>query len=381
MLLGTYNPDAHRGIARFAAERGWRLHVDMARIPLVPHGWLGDGIVAGLGEWDEPVEFLRGKGVAGLPVVDIYRMRPEVRLPRVVGDHREVGLQAAAHLIEAGWRRFAWFSRVNHPVAILRREGFAEGLALSGGEVITLAPEVTLERSAAAWETVRTALVRDLRQIPTPFAVMAFNDYDAALVEDACLDACLQVPDDVGIVGVDNNDLVVNSAPVPLSSVRLDLERIGYEGAALLERLMNGEKAPARPLLIPPRGVAARASTDAIPASHPAVRRALAYMKKHFREKLTVDRIARAAGVPRRTLEAAFRKDIGATVHAQVLKMRLRAACDALAGTGKTVGEIARDCGFSHGPHLHAEFQRSLGCSPREWQRRRNGGEQLSVPR
>ncbi|MCX6936570.1 MAG: substrate-binding domain-containing protein [Verrucomicrobia bacterium] len=367
MLLGTYSPAAHRGIARFAAEQGWRLHVDMARIPQVPYGWRGDGIVAGLGEWEEPLHFLRDPAVAVIPTVDIYQMRPEVRLPRVVADHLAIGRLAGEHLLAQGWRQFAWFSRVNHAVAQLRRSGFCAAVRRLCVEPRVLAAESATLGAGAPWEAVRAALVRDLRAAPKPLGVMAFNDYDAALVEDACLDAGLRVPEDVGIIGVDNNDLVVNCLPVPLTSVRPELERIGYEGAALLAQLMDGAPPPVTDKIIPPGGVESRASTDTTPASHPLVRRALIYMRQHLGEKLTGERLAAACGTSRRTLETAFVADIQRTPHSLLLQLRLREACKRLAESGDAIQVVARACGFAHGPHFHAEFKRALGQSPRAW--------------
>ena len=367
MLLGTYSPAAHRGIARFAAEQGWRLHVDMARIPQVPYGWRGDGIVAGLGEWEEPLNFLREPAMAVIPTVDIYQMRPEFHLPRVVADHRAIGRLGGDHLVKQGWRNFAWFSRHNHVVAQLRHEGFSNAVHRTGSRPLVLAAERAMEKTVVPWESIRSALVRDLRAAPKPLGVMAFNDYDAALVEDACLDAGLRVPDDVGIVGVDNNDLVVNCLPVALTSVRPELERIGYEGAALLAQLMDGAAAPVTDKVIPPAGVEVRASTDTTPASHPLVQRALIYMRQHLSEKLTGERLAEICGTSRRTLETTFVADIQRTPHAMLLQLRLREACRRLRGSTDSIEIVARACGFAHGPHLHAEFKRNHGMSPRAW--------------
>ncbi len=168
-------------------------------------------------------------------------------------------------------------------------------------------------------------------------------------------------------VGPVNNDLVVNCLSVPLTSVRSELERIGYEGAALLEQLMDGAVAPTEPKIIAPAGLEARASTDTTPATHPLVRRALIYMRQHLGEKLTGERLAAACGTSRRTLETAFVADILRTPHAQLLQLRLREACRRLAESGESIQEVARACGFAHGPHLDAEFKRVHRQSPRAW--------------
>ena len=369
MLLGTYNPDAHRGIARFAAENGWHLHADTARIPIVPFGWTGDGIVAGLGEWDEPVRFIQDPSVAAIPKVDIYQIRTEVKLPRVVGDHLMVGRQAADYYLNGRWRHFAWFSRVPHNVAKLRLQGFSETVKNAGFSTTILAAEISKAGLGAPWERTRTALIRDLEKAEYPLAVLAFNDFDAALVEDACHCIGLAVPDQVAIMGVDNNDLVVNCLPVPLSSVRLDLDRIGYEGAALLQKLMMGAKAPAAPLLIPPRGVAARASTDTTPTHHPLVQKAIEYMQEHLAETVTVDQVALVCETSRRSLEMLFQKDLQRTPHTQLVLLRFKKAKELLEKTDYPIHEVASLCGFSSGPHLHREFKNHFKTTPRAWRK------------
>ena len=160
---------------------------------------------------------------------------------------------------------------------------------------------------------------------------------------------------------------------MPLTSVRPELEQIGYEGAALLAQLMDGASSPANDKIIAPSGVELRASTDTTPASHPLVRRALIYMRLHLGEKLTGERLAAACGTSRRTLETAFVADIQRTPHAVLLQLRLREACRRLAETGVPIATVAHACGFAHGPHLHTEFKRNFGLSPRAWRLGRSG--------
>ena len=367
MLLGNYSPAAHRGIARFAAEHRWHLHADMSRIPVVPHGWTGDGIVAGLGEWDEPIRFLQSRALRKVPVVDIYYMHPELPLPRVIGDHWEIGRLAAEHFLERGWRHFSWFSRVNHHVASLRWQGYSQTLARLGLTAHRLAATITLDLNTHNWSKLRQSLVHELRRQPKPLALFAFNDFDGALVMDACVAAGLRVPEDVGVLGVDDNELVVNCVHVPMSSVRLDLERIGYEGAALLDKLMKGRRAPKTPHLIVPRGVALRASTDTFAVNHSQVHTALRFIHTHLHRSLGVLEIAGAVGVSRRTLEMLFRQELHCSVHEELMRQRLRRVCDSLAETANPVDTIAAATGFCHSSHLHRVFVAAVGTTPRQY--------------
>ena len=368
MLLGTYSPSAHRGIARYGAEHGWHLQMDMARIPMIPRGWTGDGIIAGLGEWEAPLNFVRSAAVRGIPVVDIYMIHPEVALPRVVGDNLAVGRLAAEHFVERGWKRFVWFSRVHHHVAQLRLAGFESALKEHDFRVRPLLGKRCSLRQQ--WGTMHANLVEALLSAPKPLAAFAFNDFDAALVIDACRAAGCRVPDEVAVLGVDNNDLVVNSLHVPLSSVRLDLDRIGYEGCALLDALMRGEPAPKNPVrLIPPRGIAVRVSTDTFAVNHPTVREALRFIQDHLKRSLGVDEIAAAVGVPRRTLEEAFRTELRQSIHEMVMHLRTRHARDLLLTTETAIQDIAAQTGFCHASHLNRVFKKRYGLPPRAFRK------------
>lgn len=359
MLLGTYSPAAHRGVARYGAEHGWHLQMDMARIPVIPRGWTGDGIIAGLGEWKAPVNFARAAMARGIPVVDLFLIHPEINLPRVAGDNREIGRVAAGHFLERGWRRFLWFSRVDHNVARLRLEGFQAVLREQGFE----AQPLLKKDLPQAWDKMSARLIRALQAAPKPVAVFAYNDFDAALVIDACMRAGCRVPDEVAVLGVDDNELVVNTLHVPLSSVRLDLERIAYEGCALLDRLMNGKKAP--PLrLIPPRGIAVRRSTDTFAVNNPVVRTALRFIEENLRRSMGIEEIVAAVGVSRRSLEIAFRNEMRQSVHQVVMNLRVSRARELLLTTSLPIQDIAAQTGFCHASHMHRMILKHFGLSP-----------------
>lgn len=379
LLLGTYNVDAHAGIARFASEHGWHLNADMARIPVIPRGWTGDGIITGLGEWEDPVRFVLAQEQARTPIVDIYQMRPDIALPRVAGDHALVGKQAAEHFLEGSWRHFGWFARANHHVATLRREGFERALADRGYTSRWIGRDLRFSLKGYSSDKLLAAVGAELLAGPKPEAVFAFNDFDAAFLMDACHRVGLTVPDDVAILGVDNNPLVVNAVQPRLSSVKLDFQRIGYEAASLLHRLMDGSSPPTESLLIAPRGVAGRESTDTTAVHHPVVRKTLSTMKVRLRESLGVEDLARAAGCSRRTLETLFQKELRRSVHRTLLEIRLREARHLLQTTNDTVESIAADTGFCHAPHLYREYKRWTGLTPRAWRKINGSGEPSAI--
>jgi hypothetical protein len=133
---------------------------------------------------------------------------------------------------------------------------------------------------------MRAWMARELERLPKPLAVFAFNDYDAAWLVDTCVFHKISVPDEVAILGVDNNEMVCVCLPVPLSSIQHDLERIGYEAAALLDRMLEGEAPPESPLLIPPKGIITRRSTDYSAVNNPQLRQALLFIREHLGDRL-----------------------------------------------------------------------------------------------
>ncbi len=367
MCLGAYNPLLHRGIARYAAEHRWHLQADMAVMPVIPWGWQGDGIVAYSNERKELQRFLRGEISKNTPLVDTSLIHPETPRLRVVGDNRGVGQLAAEDFLARGWRHFAWFTRQHHYIARLRQEGFTEVLTRQGHRCLSLTQPLHFNVTTVNWPMMRRNLIRALKSLQTPVAVFAFNDYDAAFLMDCCFAAGLRVPDDVGILGVDDNDLVVNNTQVPLSSVRFDHERIGYEAAAALDQLMQGRKKPPPLTVIPPRGIAVRASTDIFAVHHPAVRSALRFIQDNLGRSLGVTEIARASGLSCRTLETAFLKETTRSIHKEIMRMRIQTAKELLHNTTLPIEDIAAKTGFCHAPHFHRVFHQAEGKTPRTY--------------
>jgi len=200
--------------------------------------------------------------------------------------------------------------------------------------------------------------------------VFAFNDYDASSVIDACNAHNMAVPDDVAVLGVDNNELVCTCSSVPISSVNHDLERIGYQAARLLDRLMDGGKSPSGNILIPPRGITVRQSTDTMAINNQVLRKALLFVRNNFNRRFTVDDVAADSGVSRRTLENLFRWELQRSIHAEILRTRLNHARDYLLNTKNRVTDIAARTGFCHPQHLNNSFKHVYALTPLKYRRK-----------
>jgi LacI family transcriptional regulator len=353
MLLGTYDPVTHRGIARAARDLGWHLNVSMLDSFQLPSRWDGDGIICSLTDNSKLVRFVVD---SGLPAVDLSAWRTDVPMPRVSANNARIGRMAAEHFLAFGHHTFGWFCHRPNPVANARLHGFRRELRRRGRNP----PAVCTGRKTQQHHTVKKWLDR----IDKPAALFAYNDSDAAWLLSTCLEAGFRVPEDFAILGVDNNPLICEHLPVPLSSINHDHERIGYEGARLLDRIMAGEPRPPEFTTVDPTGITLRASSDALATRDPLVLQAMEVMQEQLRRPRSVAEIARALGVSRRTLETRFQAELGCSPHAKRMELRLARAARWLTDSDLPVEDIAAQCGFSHAPHLCRLFKQHYLTTP-----------------
>lgn len=377
LALGSYQHETHRGVARYAREHGWHLVAEMAYGGVIPRGWEGDGILTALTERDELTDFVMSTGT---PAVDLNMVRADLPLPRVVGDHEAIGRLAAMHFIERGFEHFAWYAVHENRTALERRTGFLrtlndEGLNLDQCKSLIWASAKQQGQpiSDNDWTERRDWLIRELTASPKPIAVFAYNDYQASHIINACLHAGLTIPEEVAVVGVDNDELACDGLPVPLSSVKHDLESRGYQGAALLaERMKNPDGPIPEATRIEPTGVVTRKSSDILALSDPQVAKALRYIWDHFNQPLNVSEIVKATDVSRRTLEKAFTQQLGRSILDEILRLRLQRVKELLAHTDFTMKQIAEQAGFATPQYLHQVFRKHEGTTPGDYRARHN---------
>jgi LacI family transcriptional regulator len=203
-----------------------------------------------------------------------------------------------------------------------------------------------------------------------PVGILASNDIPARDLAEMCRQVGLRVPDEVALVGVDNDRLQCGLAFPPLSSVAIPAERIGYEAARLLDRLMSGRRPPKKPLLLSPLHVVTRQSTDTVAIDDRDVATALTFVRHHAAENVTVAAVAKCAGVGRRVLERKFRSLLGTTVLTEIRRTRVQYAKELLSHTDLPIQLIATRTGFSGPQRLSLAFRQITGMAPSEYRRR-----------
>lgn len=374
LLIETSNAYARgllRGVRAYAQEHGrWSTY-------LVEHGrgdppprwirdWKGDGIIARI----ENQKIARAIKATGLSVVDVSAARLIPAAPWVETDDSAIARIVVDHLAERGFDHFAYCGDSRFKWSGLRQQCFADLVASRGRTCHTLVTEID---GAADPERQQREISRWIKKLPKPIGIMACYDIRGRQVIDACRGVGVAVPDEVAVIGVDNDELLCDLSDPPLSSVIPDSHRTGYAAADLLEQMMRGKPVDANGLFIPPIGVATRRSTDVLAIGDPHVVSAMRYIRDHACDGINVEDVLRHVPVSRRILESRFRSHLGRTPHQQIARLQLDRAKQLLRDTDLPLADIAARAGFSHAAYLSAVFKKSTGEPPSHYRDRHRG--------
>jgi LacI family transcriptional regulator len=359
------------GVARYVGESGpWTVYIEQRSLtdqaPPWLATWVGDGIISRL----TPSQ-TRRLGARGIPIVDLNDQGPGPCRPHIRSDHRAEGALAAEHLLERGFTSFAFFGYPHFAWSGECRAGFSATLEAAGYLCAhyRLAQRVSWGHQQPSWEVEVEGVARWIQSLPKPLGLMACNDFRGTQALDACRRSGIAVPEEVAVIGVDNEELVCKLACPPLSSVVPNARSIGYEAAALLDRLMRGEPEPATPLSIPPAEVIARHSTDVNAIADPDVAAAMRFIREHACEGIGVEDVLAWVPVSRSVLQRRFRKLLGRSIHGVIAGVRLQRAKKLLVETDLGLAAIAQRTGFSHGENLCAAFRQAVGLPPGTYRR------------
>jgi len=359
-----------QGIARYAREAGdWDLYVEEQPLKRLPARgrWGVDGIVVAFDDRE------KAQAVAGLriPIVGFGGGHgwydPKSRIPYFATDNEGIGRLAAQHLLECGFSRLACYgsrpSRARHwtedRIQAFRRRAEEAGAACSifRGRSPTAGQWDALQRELAAW----------LGRLEKPVGLLACTDLRARHVLQVCRVQAVRVPDDVAVVGVDNDEMLCEMTTPPLSSIEQGSLRIGYEAAAMLARRMRGKRPRRIRHVVPPERLVARQSTDVIACVDPELAAALHFIRRHACDPIRVADVLEVVQVCRSTLERKFLGTLGRTIHLEIERVQIERAKQLLSGTSLLVKQIAKRCGFRYGEYLTTVFRRCSGQSPLEY--------------
>lgn len=224
------------------------------------------------------------------------------------------------------------------------------------------------------WYRELEGLSEWLDDLPKPIAVLAWSDVRGRQVTEACRLAGLRVPEDVAVLGAEFDELTDNLSNPPLSAVDVSAERVGYSAARLLDEMMSGQPAPREPVLIKPRGIVERHSTDVIAVDDQKVASAMRFIRQNYQRRILVDDIARHVLLSRRGLEQRFKKMLGRTPSAEIRRIRLDHARHLLSNTDLPIARVSQACGIEELSSFSRSFSNEIGMSPNAF--RRQSGSQ-----
>ncbi|MCB1121359.1 MAG: DNA-binding transcriptional regulator [Verrucomicrobiae bacterium] len=368
----NYGRKVLQGIADYTDTVGrWSLHVDPEATGSYSTDWLenwkGDGILA----FVESKATARRLIASKIPCVEVFGHQLDLKLPQVGNDDEAIGRMAAEHLLSCCFKHFAFCGYEREPWSERRRSGFEWVISKNGFEVTHF---FSSRRSStlAEGQIDRDNLAKWLVSQPKPLAIMACSDRHGQKLLNVCRRLKINVPEEVAVIGVDNDEETCRLADPPLSSVRDDARKVGYEAAQLLDKLMTNPAPPSAlfPLLIPPLGIAIRQSTDVTAVDDPLVASAMKCIREEACSGLRVADLLSRFNVSRSVLYRRFHDSLNRSPHEEILRVQIGRATRLLDESDFTQERIAELCGFQHSEYLGVAFKRKLGITPGDYRRR-----------
>jgi LacI family transcriptional regulator len=354
------------GIARYNYEHnGWTIFYEPrsleSPLPRWLRSWRGDGILARISTRQQAAALQ----ATGLPVIDLRAALPDTPFPMIVADNRRTAQLAFTHLHQRGLRHFAYCGLPpdQHWHQSLRGEEFCR-LVREAGFSCTI---YYFQKKPADWEQEQEQLAAWLRAQPKPLGIHACYDDRGYQVLDACRRIGLVVPEEVAVLGSDNDPILCRMAIPPMSSIQFDCEQAGYLAAFWLDQLMDGRPAPLQPILFPPCAVVSRQSTDIYAFDDPAMNRVLRFINEHACEGIRVSDLPSVAHLSLSELERRFHHYLGRTPKAELLRVQIEQAKRLLRDTKLSQRIIARRVGFSSEAYFSYVFHRQCGIRPRAY--------------
>lgn len=354
--IGTYGRGVTRGVLAYQRYQQWQLAMLRTWIfqpASFIDNWDGDGLIAMIPD-QQTADKIQ---TTGKPMVCVSSILPDLHPVSVLADDYAIGRMAAQHFLDRGFRNFAFIGHSDLSAlsnfVIERRQGFCDGVGVTGHHV----------QSIGRLDDLQSLL----QSVRLPTAVFAANDDYALKTITAAEELSLKVPEQIAVLGVDNDDLLVEACQVSLSSIDLPAFKIGFEAAKLLDQIIQGQTPPSEPIKLPPVGTVTRKSTDITAIADTNITAALAYIRQHVAEPISVTDIVAVVPISRRVLERRFQKYLQRSVYDEIQRVHIERACSMLIDTELPIAEVGIASGFSGRSRFHATFARAMGHTPKEY--------------
>lgn len=364
----SYTRDLLAGVSRYLHSHGaWSTFLELraleSSVPPWLSGWDGDGILTRT----HSSEMARAIKAAGVPTVELRSTKHTAGFPFIGMDNALIGQAVAEHFLNRGYRRFAAYTLDTEEFFRERVSKFVARVEATGNPCVTLPAQG--ESTPRDWESHQKQLMRWLESLPKPVGIFATNDQLAVRLLDACRRAAIAVPEEVAVVGCENEETLCEFASPALTSVRFDGLTVGWKAAERLDRIMRGDPDDGRPILVPPKGIEVRASSDEFVIEDPVALRAARLIRERAFSGLNIADLCAELGVSRSTLERRMKAALGRAPKDELLRVRFREVNRLLRATDLTIDLIAEQTGFTHAHYLQTAYRERFGITPGEFRR------------
>ena len=283
-------------------------------------------------------------------------------------DSRKIGKMAAEHLLDRGFKQFAYCGFYNISWSDERGESFAKRIAEAGFK--THFYKQPKSKKQRLWENEQSCIVDWIKLLPKPLGLMACNDERGHNVIESCKISGLDVPSEIAIIGVDNDELVCDLSDPPMTSISLNNAKAGYEATRLLHKLIRGEKIAHQEFTVQPKYIVTRQSTDILAIEDRDVAKAVQFIQQHIQDNLQVSNVVDEVAISRRSLERKFRSVLGHSVHDEIKNLHINLFSMMLIETHLSISQIAASLGLPSYENISRYFRQIKGLSPRAYRKK-----------
>ena len=364
-----YGRDLLAGLVRYRrTHRDWSVFLEQRDLRTAPPSWLSNWKGHGIISRATTKALAEAVAATGVPLVELTDRGRDLGFNHVWSDDAQIAQLAVDHLVERGFRSLGFCGFESEAWSQRRQQAFVQG-ATARNATCQVFNSAWHGETARDWEEEKTHLKKWIRGLPKPAGIFACNDIRGQNVLEACAEANLTVPEQVAVIGVDNDEVLCQLCEPPLSSVIPNAELVGFRAAELLTMLMDKKQPPERETLISPLGIATRQSTDVVAIDDPEIAAALRYIREHACEGISVKDVLAKVPVSRTTLERQMRKYLNRSPQQQIRVVQVKHARELLAATDLSMEQIAHHCGFVHPEYMHVVFRRETKMTPGAYRR------------
>jgi len=369
-----YSKNLLRGITRYSKDHGpwtfckmptyFRETIGIDGILQWAKEWEADGIIGQFYNDEEVKKFTQ----ANIPVIAQDFKERFTDIPNITGDYRATGRLGAEYFLKKGFKNFAFYGFGNIVWSRERAEGFGERIEEAGYEVHY--HELQESSTTDLWYYKPSALSEWLKSLPKPIALLTCDDNQGHHITEAARHAGIRIPDEVSVLGVDNDEMICDLSDPPLSSIELDVEKSGYEAARLMEQMIESKTCSGPDVIVKATQVVTRHSTDIFASKDKYIVSALKYIHGNLDKNLKVDQVLKEVPLSRRSLEKRFMLTTGYPVYEYIYNQRIERFTQLLLETDMTIFEIALDLGLSDSKNIARQFKQIKGLTPMEYRKK-----------